>query len=111
MSGGNTPTIPALIAQHSGELSDLCHRYLVRRLELFGSATGEQFDPIASDLDFLVEFDMTADVDSWLSIYFSFRDALEALFGRSVDLVSFRAVENPHVRSSIEQQRVLVYAA
>ena len=38
------------------ELAQLCAQYRVHRLELFGSATGERFDPDTSDLDFLVEF-------------------------------------------------------
>ena len=111
MQQAKLPTVPELIAQQAEELSKLCHRHWVRRLELFGSATGEHFDSDTSDLDFLVEFDMSADVSSWLSVYFDFRDGLEKLFGRSVDLVSLAAVENPYLRSNIEEQRVLVYAA
>src|SRR5439155_16574437 len=38
------------------ELTELCQRHGVRRLELFGSATSERFNPVTSDLDFLVEF-------------------------------------------------------
>ena len=37
----------------------LCHRYGVARLELFGSATTDAFDPNASDLDLLVRFQPT----------------------------------------------------
>ena len=36
------------------ELARLCVRYHVCRLELFGSAAGDRFDPARSDLDFLV---------------------------------------------------------
>ena len=111
MTNANAPILPALIVQHRDELFDICRRHAVSRLELFGSATGDQFDPEVSDLDFLVEFDMTAPVDSWLSVYFNFRDSLGTLFGRPVDLVSLNAVENPHVRASIQEQRVLLYAA
>jgi predicted nucleotidyltransferase len=45
-----------LIETKRAELVRLCMQYHVRRLELFGSATGEHFDPDTSDLDFLVEF-------------------------------------------------------
>ena len=34
------------------------HAYRVRKLELFGSAASDRFDPATSDLDFLVEFDV-----------------------------------------------------
>jgi predicted nucleotidyltransferase len=84
----------------------------VCRLELFGSAVTEAFDPDRSDLDFLVEFDFTAEPDgSWLEIYFDFKEALEDLFGRSVDLVSYRSVRNPYLIASIDAQRSLLYAA
>ncbi len=47
----------AEISSHREELQQLCRRFHVRRLDLFGSATGQEFDPARSDLDFLVEFD------------------------------------------------------
>ena len=39
------------------EIVDLCVRFRVRSLVAFGSATGDEFDPGRSDVDFLVEFD------------------------------------------------------
>jgi predicted nucleotidyltransferase len=43
---------------HREEISALCRRYDVRRLEVFGSATDPQrFDVTRSDVDFLVEFE------------------------------------------------------
>jgi len=48
------------IASHREELRELCRRFHVRRLDLFGSATGDDFDPARSDLDFLVEFEPEA---------------------------------------------------
>ena len=46
------------IAAHRKELTALCRRYGVRRLEVFGSAArAADFDPKTSDADFLVEFD------------------------------------------------------
>ena len=50
----------AEIASHREELEELCRRFHVRRLDLFGSAASDGFDPARSDLDFLVEFDPTA---------------------------------------------------
>src|SRR5437868_4983824 len=48
-----------VIEQHLPKLRSLCRRFHVRRLELFGSAAREDFDPARSDLDFLVAFDRT----------------------------------------------------
>jgi hypothetical protein len=92
------------------ELAEACRRRRVRRLELFGSATSDDFDEAGSDLDFLVEFE--ADPSSRaLDAYFGLEEDLEALFGRPVDLVMPRAVRNPYVRAAIERDRRLLCAA
>jgi hypothetical protein len=41
-----------LIEARKPELRDLCERYGVVRLALFGSVLGDDFDPDRSDLDF-----------------------------------------------------------
>ena len=46
-----------ILSPHQAELEALCKRYHVRRLEVFGSAVREDFDPQHSDLDLLVEID------------------------------------------------------
>ena len=44
----------ATIADKKDELAELCRRYRVSRLEVFGSAArGADFDPDTSDADFL----------------------------------------------------------
>ena len=100
-----------IIKSHTAELADLCRRFHVRRLDLFGSATTDRFDPATSDLDFLVEYEPMVPellVDS----YFGLLEALEALFQRSVDLVSARgAIRNPYFAESVEATRQPVYVA
>jgi len=99
-----------IIENHSAELANLCCRFHVRRLDLFGSATTGRFDPATSDLDFLVEYEPMVPellVDS----YFGLLEALEALFQRSVDLVSARAIRNPYFAESVEATRQPVYVA
>lgn len=98
------------IESQRGALEALCRRYRVRRLELFGSAVGESFDPRSSDLDFLVEFtDLPA--NGYADAYFGLAEALRELFDRDVDLVVLSAVKNPYFRESIERSRTLLYAA
>ncbi len=99
-----------IIESHNAELADLCRRFHVRRLDLFGSATTDRFDPATSDLDFLVEYEPMVPellVDS----YFGLLEALEALFQRSVDLVSARTIRNPYFAESVEATRQPVYVA
>jgi predicted nucleotidyltransferase len=92
------------------ELSDICRRYSVRRLELFGSGAREDLDSAESDFDFLVEF-KAGDTRLAFESYFGLKEDLEALFGRPVDLVMPGAVRNPYVRAEIERDRTLLYAA
>lgn len=99
-----------LIEKHLAELAELCRRFRVRRLDVFGSATGGAFDPSRSDLDFVVEFEPKSSVRA-LDAYFGLKEALEALLGRPADLVMVGAVTNPYLRASIEASRETVYAA
>src|SRR5262245_57675215 len=92
------------------QLDELCRRMGVRRLEVFGSAARDDFDPAGSDIDFLVEFE-TGARGSPLETYFGLRDELETLFSRRVDLVMPSAIRNPYVRAEIDRARQLVYAA
>jgi predicted nucleotidyltransferase len=91
------------------DLHQLCRRFGVARLELFGSATTDAFDPQRSDLDFLVDFD--GETSDLFSRYFGFRECLELLYGRSVDLVMVGAMANPYFIEAVDKTRQLVYAA
>lgn len=100
-----------LIANKQSQISKVCRRFHVRRLEVFGSAArGDDFDASRSDVDFLVEFDFNAPI-SLFDAYFGLQRALEALLDREVDLIPPAAVENPFVRASIDQSRELVHGA
>ena len=101
----------AAIADKREELAELCRRYGVVRLEVFGSAArGTDFDPQTSDVDFLVEFRLY-DGRAPLQQYFDFAEALRRTLGRSVDLVESGAVRNPYMRAAIDRSRELVYAS
>ncbi len=97
-------------AARQKELTNLCHRYHVRRLELFGSAAAGDFAPATSDLDFLVEFE-ELDPPAYADAYFGLQESLSALYQRPVDLVIPAAIHNPYFLRSIERNRALLYAA
>jgi predicted nucleotidyltransferase len=95
----------------SDAVSDVCRRFRVRQLDIFGSAaTGNSFDPARSDLDFLVTFEPLTPVD-YADAFFGLREALEALSGRPIDLVTEAALENPHLRRRVESQRRTLFRA
>ena len=99
-----------LIAEHRTGISEICQRYQIRRLDVFGSAArADDFDSETSDADFLVEF--SSEARTGLLEFFGAKADLERLLGRSVDLVERDAVRNPYVLTSINRHRELVYAA
>lgn len=99
-----------LIAKRRDQLAELCRKYNVARLDVFGSAVREDFDPARSDLDFLVDFnDFT--IYNAADRFFDLLFDLEQLFGRKVDLVSDTAIRNPYFRQSVDRERVNLYAA
>lgn len=108
-------TVDSMIAsvkEKREQLAELCRRYGVRKLELFGSAAiADEFDPEHSDLDFLVEFEPDQDLGPWLAHYFDFQKQLEHLFGRSVDLVFSSALKNPYFIREVNRTRTVLYAA
>jgi predicted nucleotidyltransferase len=98
------------IRQAKPELAEICRRHNVRRLDLFGSAVGPDFNPRTSDLDFLVEFGPFTKGE-YSEHYFALIEDLKSLFGRRVDLLVSRAVRNPYLLESINRTRESLYAA
>lgn len=88
-------------------LADVCRRYGVRELSLFGSAVrGEMKSD--SDIDFMVEFDPNARIG--LLKFESLSEDLEALVGRKVDLVTKRGLKE-WIRPRVLKEALVVYAA
>ncbi len=101
----------SLVEKNRKALKELCVKFRVRRLEVFGSAsTGRNFDAEKSDLDFLVEF-LTLQPGEYADAYFGLLESFEKLFDRHVDLVMPRAVNNPYFLESINKNREVLYAA
>lgn len=100
-----------LVKKHSEDVSSLCRQYNVKYLELFGSALNEDnFDAQYSDIDFLVEF-LPLEPRQHARSYFGLLEKLQDLFGCKIDLVEVRAVTNPYLLESINQNRIEIYAA
>lgn len=97
------------VLEREEELARVCERRSVLNLAVFGSAADGAFDSGGSDLDFTVEFGAMMPTEH-KNAYFGLLSDLEELFGRDVDLVELKNVENPYVRASIEAGRRTVYA-
>ena len=99
-----------IIERHLNEIIRICRNRKVRRLAVFGSAAGDRFDPLESDLDLLVEFEAMSPADH-AEQYFGLAEDLEKLFSRHVDLVEPGPIRNPYFRKSGEETQVELYAA
>lgn len=87
-------------------LAEICRRYHVREMALFGSGARGQLRP-DSDLDILVEFAPATPIGWSL---FDLQDELTALFGRPVDLGTKRSLK-PAVRQAALRDARVLYAA
>lgn len=89
------------------KMAELCKQYHVLRLHLFGSYAKNTATE-QSDMDFLVAF---GDVDlyEYFDNYFNFKDSLENICHKKVDLVEEQTVKNPFLFQSIEQSKILIY--
>ena len=92
------------IETHREQIAELCRRYGVKRLELFGSAArGSDFEPGRSDLDFLVDFN--DDEPRTLEDFLDLENKLSDLLGRPVDVISRGTVERS--RNYIRRRSIL----
>ena len=72
------------------KIAQFCQKWRVKEFALFGSVLRDDFRP-DSDIDVLVTF--THDANWRIEDLLDMKESLEALFGRSVDLVERRLVE------------------
>ncbi len=93
------------------KLSEICKRYKIIELALFGSALREDFTN-KSDIDLLVEFMP----DSGITLFniVDLKDEFEKLFGRDVDIVPKNAVKksrNYLRKNAILKNYKVIYAS
>ena len=96
------------LASQLPSIAALCERYGVAHLELFGSATGPDFQAESSDYDFLVELDKQAP-GSLARRWIDLAEALEQLLGRPVDCVNPSDPRHPYLLQAVNQIRTVVY--
>jgi predicted nucleotidyltransferase len=95
---------PDIVESRLAAIVELCRRFGVRRLDLFGSAVTGRFDQKRSDLDFLVEFDPSPP-GGYAKACFGLREGLEQICGRPIDLLTEPGLKNPYLRRQIESEK------
>ena len=98
----------ALLKPYLPSLQQLCKKYGVEKLYVFGSLATDSFDEKSSDVDFLVNFKGNESIAmNLLSLLID----LEKLLNRKVDLIRERPFENEYFAHSVAETKTLVYAA
>ena len=100
--------LPVEIENKRYKLFELCDKYKVLKLFIFGSATKGNFNTETSDLDLIVEMtDLNPDEkgETLLKLWAE----LEQLFNRKVDLLTEKKIKNPYLIKDIENSKLLLY--
>ncbi len=96
-----------LIELNMATIADLCRKFHVSRLFVFGSILTDRFND-DSDVDFVVEFDRSKIKDIF-ETFFDFQFSLESLLGRRVDLVEESAITKPYFLEEVRNTKQLIY--
>lgn len=98
-----------LIELNLQRIFELCRLHKVKSLAVFGSILTDRFND-HSDVDMLVDFQpIDHDKFDYVNNYFNFRDALERLFNRKVDLIEARGLRNKYFIANINRTKQLIY--
>jgi predicted nucleotidyltransferase len=98
-----------LIDENRERIYELCHSHKVEELYLFGSVLKDNFLD-SSDVDILVQFS-NQELDEYFDNYMDFKEKLELLFNRPVDLIENQSIRNPIFRNVVDREKQLFYEA
>lgn len=100
-------TIAPGIVLHESQVAEICQRYHVKELFVFGSAARGEMRP-GSDIDLLVDF--LPDAHPGLLDLSAMKREFSELLGRPVDLAVKPGLK-PRIRSRVLADALVVYAA
>ena len=98
----------AELKERIADVEELCRRFHVQELHLFGSSTSVSSVSEVGDLDFLVRFDDMSPA-LYSNSYFGLAEGLSELFDCRVDLVEENAIRNPFFREAVESAKEGIY--
>ena len=91
------------------EIREICKEHKVNALYAFGSVLSGSFTE-ESDIDLLVTFAQGYESGAFAQ-YFDFKEKLEAILNRPVDLVCYQAIRNTVFKHEVDNTKKLLYAA
>ena len=95
------------ILKREVDFRTLCQNHNVKYLHAFGSSSTDKFDFSKSDIDLLVEIDVSDPIergDKLISLW----DTFELFSHRKVDLLADSSIRNPYLRKSIDSNKILI---
>jgi predicted nucleotidyltransferase len=100
-----------VLKQSQMKIADLCRRYEVVFLAVFGSALRDDYEAGRSDVDFVVRFSPDL-VNGRARHYFAFEAALKEILGvKHIDLIEAEAMSNPFFVDEVNATQRVLYAA
>lgn len=90
----------------NNEIADLCKKYGIKEMSLFGSVLSDKFND-KSDIDVMITF-----LPQLHRSYFDLleiQEQLSGIMGKNVDLVEKEAIKNPYRRKSIFKNLQVIY--
>lgn len=101
-------TIHSEITSKTNLLSELCIKYKVSRLFVFGSLANGNFDADTSDIDLIAEMEEASPLEKGENIMKLWNE-LEELFSRKVDLLTTQNFRNPYLQKQVDATKQLIY--
>lgn len=95
------------IELHKQELRNLCEKFHVAELYVFGSVAKNSFNK-ESDIDFLVRF-VGVDPIEYFDNYMDLKSALTYLYSREIDLVEIQTIKNPILKRASDRDKIKLY--
>lgn len=89
------------------KIQQLCKSGKVKSLFAFGSVTREDFHT-QSDIDLVVDFE-EKDPFKYTDLYFAFKQQLESVLDKPIDLLEARAIRNPYFKEELDKTQVVIY--
>jgi uncharacterized protein len=99
--------IPKILEKSNRKIAEICRKYQITELSLFGSQVRGDFSP-DSDFDFLVEFAPEAEI-GFIELGF-IQEELEKIVEKPVDLVPKKGLKEL-IRQKVVEESEIVYAA
>ena len=100
--------LPVEIENKLDKLFELCIKYKVVKLFIFGSSSKGNFNNKTSDVDLIVDIENLPPVEKGENLM-NFWTQLDELFDRKVDLLTNKNINNPYLKEEIDNSKLLLY--